>query len=97
MGTRLKKYLTVIPLDQVDDANQYAKQNTANYHNLFYAQMTTNGETPTHYVSHHLFDKTEAENIKAYFEHFYDMSEITKEAVFKKLGLQPLPQDDEIH
>jgi hypothetical protein len=97
MGTRIKQYLTVIPLSEVEQANQYAKIHTANYHDLFYVQMTDNGETPTHYVSHHPFDKTEAENMKAHFTHFYDMSETTKEAVFKKLGLEQLPQDDEIH
>ena len=92
----MKKYLTVIPLNQVKQANQYAKLHTANYHDLFYAQMTNNGKTPTHYISHHPFDKQEAENMRAYFTHFYDMSETTKEQVFADLGLTQLPIKEEV-
>lgn len=86
----MKQYITIIPIHEVEEANTYVKLHTSNYHNLFYAQMTTNGETPTHYVSHHPFNKQEADNMKKHFEHFYDMSEITKEDVFEKLGLSNL-------
>ena len=92
----MKQYLTIIEAKDLEQANIEAKLRTKNNHNLFYATKTTDGETITHYVSHHPFDDQEAENMREYFKHFYDMSETTKEAVYKKLGLSDLLQDDEI-
>lgn len=87
----MKQYLTIITANQLQQANIEARYRTRNIHDLFYATKTNDGETITHYVSHHPFDDQEAANMREYFEHFYDMSETTKEAVYKKLGLRDLP------
>ena len=92
----MKQYLTIIKAKDLDQANIEARYRTRNINDLFYAAKTTNGETITHYVSHHPFDDQEAANMREYFENFYDMSETTKESVYKKLGLSDLPIDDEI-
>lgn len=92
----MKQYLTIIEAKDLEQSNIQARLRTRNIHDLFYAPKTTDSKTITHYVSHHPFDKQEAANMREYFEHFYDMSETTKEAVYKKLGLSDLPIDDEI-
>lgn len=92
----IKTYLTIIESKDLEQANIESRFRTKNIHDLFYATKTINGETITHYISHHPFDNQEAANMQEYFTHFYDMSKTTKEAVYKKLGLSDLPIDDEI-
>jgi len=91
MGVIMKQYLTIIKAKELTQANIEARLRTSNYYDLFYAVMTTDGETITHYVSHHPFNEQEATNMAAYFENFYDMTQTTKEAEFAKLGLSLLP------
>jgi hypothetical protein len=91
MGTAMKQYLTIIKAEDLAQANIEARVQTSNYYDLFYAPMTTDGETVTHYVSHHPFNDQEAANMADYFEHFYDMTQTTKKAEFAKLGLALLP------
>lgn len=94
----MKQYLTIIETKDLEQANNEARYRTKNIHNLFYAGKTTNGETITHYVSHHPFDEQEAANMREYFTHFYDMSKTTKEKVFADLGLTNLPiEEDDIN
>ena len=90
----MKQYLTIIKAEELAQSNIEARLRTANYHDLFYAPMTNDGETITHYVSHHSFNNQEATNMAAYFEHFYDMTQTTKEAEFAKLGLALLPIEE---
>lgn len=90
----MTKYLTIITADQLQQANIEARVRTSNYYDLFYASMTTDGETITHYVSHHPFNEQERQNMAEYFEHFYDMSQTTKEEVFATLGLSLLPIEE---
>ena len=92
----IKNYLTIIEAKDLEQANTEARYRTKNIHDLFYAGKTTNGETITHYVSHHPFDEQEAANMREHFTHFYDMSKTTKEKVFADLGLSDLPIDDEL-
>lgn len=96
MAAITKNYLTVITAEQLQQANIEARLRTSNYYDLFYAGMTTDGETITNYVSHHPFGDKEAQNMAEYFQHFYDMSETTKEQVFATLGLTLLPIEDEM-
>ena len=92
----MKQYLTIIKAEDLQKANTEARYRTRNIHDLFYAGKTTNGETITHYVSHHAFDDQEAANMREYFTHFYDMSETTKEQVFADLELSDLPREGDI-
>ena len=92
----MKQYLTIIKAKELTQANIEARLRTSNYYDLFYAVMTTDGETITHYVSHHPFNEQEATNMAAYFENFYDMTQTTKEAEFAKLGLTRLLYEDEL-
>jgi hypothetical protein len=94
MGDIMKQYLTIIKAEDLAQSNIEARLRTSNYHDLFYAGMTTDGETITHYVSHHPFNEQEAANMADYFEHFYDMTQTTKEAEFAKLGLSLLPMEE---
>jgi hypothetical protein len=96
MGDYMKQYLTIIKAEELAQSNIEARLRTSNYHDLFYSGMTTNGETITHYVSHHPFNEQEAKNMAAYFENFYDMTETTKEAEFAKLGLGLLPYENKL-
>lgn len=89
------QYLTIIKAENLSQANIEARLRTSNYYDLFYAPMTTDGETITHYVSHHPFNEQEAANMADYFEHFYDMTQTTKEDEFAKLGLSLLPNKDD--
>ena len=90
----MKQYLTIIKVEDLAQSNIEARVRTSNYHDLFYAGMTTDGETVTHYVSHHPFNEQEAANMADYFEHFYDMTQTTREAEFVKLGLALLPIEE---
>jgi hypothetical protein len=94
MGDIMKQYLTIIKAEDLAESNIEARYRTSNYHDLFYAGMTTDGETITHYVSHHPFNDQEAANMADYFEHFYDMTQTTKEAEFAKLELSLLPMEE---
>jgi len=87
MGDTMKQYLTIIKAEDLAQSNIEARLRTTNYHDLFYAVMTNDGETVTHYVSHHPFNEQEATNMADYFENFYDMTQTTKEAEFEKIGL----------